>query len=119
VAITVTNPAAALFWIKPCARRWLPRGGNSRFKTCHVRSKTPHMACFARSKTVLKCFKMVEKRLKDVLFMIYRLLLIPAHMLQLCRLEATNLLQIKPKYVNHLAFQNVLLVLLFQNKGYF
>jgi hypothetical protein len=94
-----------------CART--PRGGNSRFKTCHVRSKTPQLACFARFKTVLKCFKMVEKRLKDDLFMIYRLFLIPAHMLQLYRLKATNLSQIKPKYVEHMAFQNVLLVLLF------
>jgi hypothetical protein len=81
-----------------------PRGGNSRFETCHVQSKTPHLACFARFKTVLKCFKMVEKRLKDVLFMIYILLLIFAHMLQLCRLEATNLLQITPKYVKHMSF---------------
>jgi hypothetical protein len=56
---------------------------------------------------------MVEKRLKDVLFMIYRLFLIPAHMSQLYRLKATNILQIKLKYIKHMAFQNVLLVLLF------
>jgi hypothetical protein len=56
---------------------------------------------------------MVEKRLKDVLFMIYKLFLIPAHMLQLYRSKATNLSQIKPKNVEHMAFQNVLLVLLF------
>jgi hypothetical protein len=56
---------------------------------------------------------MVEKRLKDVLFMIYSLFLIPAHILQLFRLKATNLSQTKPKYVEHMAFQKVLLVLLF------
>jgi hypothetical protein len=28
--------------------------------------KTPQLACFARCKTILKFFKMVEKRLKDI-----------------------------------------------------